>query len=188
MSINGWSRTPLQTAASPSQGWAVLVPADDIDLVNASALVLAAVAAPSEGDAGVVVDFRDVEFVDVVGLDALVRIRHRLRATGQHLLLRSPPRTLTLMLNVFELTDMLEGSAERNAWLAGCRPCVDLNTGEPAGHVVSVDGATESPTGQPPDRSHFVNARAWRSRHLHPTRSLAGFRPSQTCWRIVGEN
>jgi anti-anti-sigma factor len=86
---------------------------------NVAALVARLLAA-APGGLGVAVDFTFVDFIDVVGVNALVEACNRLRSTGSDLVVRAPSDRLRWMLALFELGELIETTrSESNAHL----PC-----------------------------------------------------------------
>lgn len=65
----------------------------------------------------IVVDLRDVGFMDSAGLDALVVADRRLRELDAHLIVSNPSRTVQLMIEVTGLDEVLDvrpGGAARS--------------------------------------------------------------------------
>lgn len=77
------------------------------------ALLTTVLAAATKNDAGIVVDLRNVDFIEVTAVNALVGARHHLRSTNRDLLIRSPPSPLLRMLTIFGLTDRVEPPNEQ---------------------------------------------------------------------------
>ncbi len=101
--------------------WTVIALSGEIDLTTAPALFEAIRDAGSGG--GVVVDFAGVDFVDVAAIDALVRARRRLRSDGAPgLVIRSPTRPLTFMLDLYGLLDMIECTGAGDRGRSGGQP------------------------------------------------------------------
>ena len=88
--------------------WATVALSGDIDLVTAPDMLDRLLAAAASGERpGVVADFSYVTFIDSSGVRALERTGARLGANGQGLIVRSPSRSLLMMVELFGLPDLL---------------------------------------------------------------------------------
>lgn len=74
--------------------------------------------AAAAGEACVVVDLSRVEFIDASGVNALVRALRAATQVQHHLLLARPPRQLTRILDVLELSRLLWTHADVTGALA----------------------------------------------------------------------
>lgn len=101
-----------QSEHSSGVPWAVVALDGEIDLVTAPAMLDAILAADRAG--GVVVDFSDVDFVGAAAVTVLVRARHLRSGTRGGIVVRSPTRLLTLMLDLFDLAGMIERGGTRD--------------------------------------------------------------------------
>lgn len=79
----------------------------DIDLFNAGQLRTCIERLADDGEKRVVLDMADVEFIDSSGLGALVAGMRRLRRVGGEVVLRSPRRATTQLLDVTGLLRVL---------------------------------------------------------------------------------
>ncbi len=61
---------------------------------------------------GVIVDFAQVDFVGSTAIETLIAARNQLRPLGADLVVRSPTRLLTRMLDIFELTELVEPAVD----------------------------------------------------------------------------
>src|SRR5687767_965746 len=101
----------LTTTLEREDGRRILRVSGEVDLVNAHELA-AAMAAAAEGDGELVVDLRDVPFMDSTGLRSIIETRERFERDG-----RPPLRVLVLddgpvarLLDLVGLRQLLSGS------------------------------------------------------------------------------
>ncbi len=96
---------------APSECWVTVSPVGDVDVVTAPALFDRVLEASAGNRLGVVVDFAAVTFVDTAGVDALDLARRVLASSGRQVLVRHPTKLLIWMLDLFDLSDMIERPA-----------------------------------------------------------------------------
>lgn len=78
------------------------------DAFNADALSVAMARAMATGEADVVVDLRDVEFMAVATVGVIVRARALLRLQSRSVVLRSPSACAQRVLDVCSVADLVE--------------------------------------------------------------------------------
>ena len=79
----------------------------EIDIANTAEVVAQVWRAAATRDGEVIVDCFDITFIDVGGVEALMRIQRELMADGRDLRLIHPSPMLTRMLLALELTELL---------------------------------------------------------------------------------
>lgn len=95
--------------------WRVVTWSREIDMASAPAMLARTLHASRRGD-NVVVDLGPVQFMDSAGLDALVSAHSQIRDRDRQLLIRNVSPKVLWMLELFELTDLLESTV-------AMRPC-----------------------------------------------------------------
>jgi anti-anti-sigma factor len=84
---------PLRLAVAHEDGHCRVTMAGELDLATVGQLDEVVDAALRDGAHTVVVDLRDLDFMDSTGIGALLRAQKRLRAEGRHLVLVKSPNT-----------------------------------------------------------------------------------------------
>lgn len=81
----------------------------EVDLLTAPELLDSVQCAAAANDrCNIVVDLRDVSFIDPAGLDALVRADRGVRELNAHMIVCNPSRTVQCMLEMTGLDDVLD--------------------------------------------------------------------------------
>lgn len=109
---------PLSIANEPpDQGRAFLVPRGALDVNTSSELRSALFETVDAGGENVVVDLREVTFVDSAGFSALLAASKRLGARGGHLVLITTDESVLRMLRIMGLTEVMPVAAtSEDAW------------------------------------------------------------------------
>jgi len=98
-------------------GRAFVVPRGALDLNSSSQLRSALVEVVEAGTDALVVDLREVTFVDSAGFSALLTAAKRLRARDGHLVLITTDESVVRMLRIMGLTDMMPlADTPEHAW------------------------------------------------------------------------
>ena len=92
---------------SPAPGTACLLLSGELDLATGPLLVTALDDVLATRPQRLVVDVRDLAFVDLVGLDALLGAQRRLAAQGGTLVLRRPTDLVRRVVGLLGLEDRL---------------------------------------------------------------------------------
>jgi anti-sigma B factor antagonist len=92
---------PFSISVVPDRQEVIVVPRGELDLASADALDAEARRLRASGFAQIVIDLREVEFIDSTGLGVLLSLRNDAKRDGHDLTLVSGPRAVQ---RVFELT------------------------------------------------------------------------------------
>ena len=106
---------PLRTTVQTTGGRTTVCPCGELDLATAEALTRTLADVARAGPTRVVVDLATLEFVDVVGLGALLRGARAVRAAGGDLVLASPSPMLRRMLALLDLETALPVEGAQNS-------------------------------------------------------------------------
>lgn len=162
---------PPEGADAPDQGPVVWLRGEhDVSTVAALSETLARAAAL--GDAAVVIDLSEVEFMDAATVATVVRVRTDLRAQDRSLVLRSPSRSATRIFDLCGLSDLFDeptdtpsGAGALESWVAvprrNPRLATPASSASPSVAVVDSGEASEVPAVRPAEfrRSTEVGGR-----------------------------
>jgi anti-anti-sigma factor len=109
---------PFGLAEEPLAGGLVLTVSGELDLATAPELRKRLETAIDSGTTRIVVDLRDVTFMDSIGLAAVVHARSRLHATGHLALVTTPGSYAQLVLEITGMPQALAIFAGRDAAIA----------------------------------------------------------------------
>ena len=114
--------TPLEIALTNGEDHVVRLAVEGEVDTSTSAQLLDSVlsAAVAHDQHHIVIDLRDVGFIDSSGLDAIVQANRRVRDLNAHLVICNPSRTLRRMFEVTGLDDVLDVRPE---WAATSLSC-----------------------------------------------------------------
>ena len=112
---------PFGLTEEPLPGGLMLAVSGELDLATAPALRERLSAAVDSGMTRVVVDLRDVTFMDSIGLAAVVHARSRLRADGRLALVVAPDSYAQLVLEITGMPRALAIFEDREAAVAHVR-------------------------------------------------------------------
>jgi anti-sigma B factor antagonist len=101
----------------PDQGRASVVPRGSLDLASSSELRSVLFETVDAGAEALVVDLRQVTFVDSAGFSALLAASKRLTARQGHLVLVTTDESVVRMLRIMGLTEVMPVAAtSEDAW------------------------------------------------------------------------
>jgi anti-anti-sigma factor len=109
---------PFGLTEEPLLGGLVLTLSGELDLATAPELRKRLVAAVDSGTTRIVVDLREVTFMDSIGLAAVLHARSRLRPAGRLALIVTPGSYAQLVLEITGMPRALAIFADRDAAVA----------------------------------------------------------------------
>jgi anti-sigma B factor antagonist len=109
---------PFGLAEEPLPGALLLTVSGELDLASAPELRKRLATAVDSGMTRIVVDLRDVTFMDSIGLAAVVHARSRLHASGHLALVVTPGSYAQLVLEITGMPQALAIFADRDAAIA----------------------------------------------------------------------
>jgi anti-sigma B factor antagonist len=109
---------PFGLTEEPLVGGLVLTLSGELDLATAPELRKRLVAAVDSGTTRIVVDLREVTFMDSIGLAAVLHARSRLRPAGRLALIATPGSYAQLVLEITGMPQALAIFADRDAAVA----------------------------------------------------------------------
>jgi anti-sigma B factor antagonist len=112
---------PFGLAEEPLPGGWLLAVSGELDLATAPDLRERLAALVDAGTTSIVVDLRDVTFMDSIGLAAIVQARSRLRANGRLALVVAPGSYAELVLEIAGMPRALAIFPDREAAVAHVR-------------------------------------------------------------------
>ena len=96
-------------------GSALLVLSGEIDMARVGDIDAVGMARLTDADATLLVDMMDVTFIDVAGLDCLLKLRNAATARGARLVLLDPPAAVLRLLDLTNLNDVFDISGGRRS-------------------------------------------------------------------------
>ena len=112
---------PFGLTEEPLPGGRLLAVSGELDLATAPDLRERLAALVDAGTTSIVVDLRDVTFMDSIGLAAIVQARSRLRANGRLALVVAPGSYAELVLEIAGMPRALAIFADRESAVAHVR-------------------------------------------------------------------
>jgi anti-anti-sigma factor len=100
--------SPLEVTAEEHPGQTRIVLAGELDIASAQQFERQLEAAEAQGEDALVVDLRDVEFVDSTGLRALISADERVRSRGRRMIVVRGPGAVERLLTITQLDQRLE--------------------------------------------------------------------------------